>query len=215
MPTVIYLIINFLMQIFCVEQNYFSNKKEQINIVKSTPLIYTKPATALLQEGETFYYPEFADELYCGCELVLRISKAGKNIAENVAANFYDAVTVGINFIAFDNNPEPLDENLFWNATKAWNKSSVVGKWLQASDFGDKQNIDFCLYKNREMVQFCNSGLMVYNFNRLISIISNSYSLNIGDIIFTGSQVNIGELLAGDKLEAFIEDDSLLEFEIE
>jgi len=203
------------MQIFCVEQNYFSNKKEQINVVKSAPLIYTKPATALLKEGEPFYYPEFANELYCGCELVLRISKAGKNVDENFAANFYDAVTVGINFIAFDDNPESLDKNLFWNATKAWNKSSVVGKWLPASGFNDKQAIDFCLYKNREMVQVCNSGLMIYNFNRLISIISNSYTLNIGDIIFTGSQVNIGELLTGDKLEAFIEDDSILEFEIQ
>ena len=65
------------------------------------------------------------------------------------------------------------------------------------------------------MVQLCNSHLMVYNFSKLISIISNSYSLNIGDLIFTGTQVNIGELLTDDKLEAFIEDDSLLEFEIE
>ena len=56
---------------------------------------------------------------------------------------------------------------------------------------------------------------MIYNFSKIISIISNSYSLNIGDLIFTGTQVNIGELLTSDKLEAFIEDDSLLEFEIE
>ena len=203
------------MQIFCVEQNYFSNKREQTNVPKSTPLIYTKPATALLQEGAAFFYPEFANELYCGCELVLHISKEGKNISENFAADFYDALTVGVNFIAFDNNAESLDEESFWKRTKAWNNSSATGKWLPANAFSDKQNIDFCLYKNREMVQICNSGLMIYNFNKIISIISNSYSLNIGDIIFTGSQVNIGELLTGDKLEAFIEDDSLLEFEIE
>ena len=64
------------------------------------------------------------------------------------------------------------------------------------------------------MVQLCNSRLMIYNFNKIISIISDSYSLNIGDLIFTGTQVNIGELLTGDKLEAFIEDDSMLEFEV-
>jgi 2-keto-4-pentenoate hydratase/2-oxohepta-3-ene-1,7-dioic acid hydratase in catechol pathway len=104
---------------------------------------------------------------------------------------------------------------LFWKKTKAWNNSSVTGKWLPASDFNDKQNINFCLYKNTEMVQLCNSHLMIYNFSKIISIISNSYSLNIGDLIFTGTQVNIGELLTSDKLEAFIEDDSLLEFEIE
>ena len=203
------------MQIFCVEQNYFSNKREQINGVKNAPLIFTKPYTALLQEGAAFIYPEFANELYCGCELVLGISKKGRNIDENVAANFYNAITVGINFIAFDNNPESLEEELFWQKTKSWNNSSATGKWLPANDFNDKQNINFCLYKNREMVQLCNSHLMIYNFSKIISAISNSYSLNIGDLIFTGTQVNIGELLTGDKLEAFIEDDSMLEFEIE
>jgi len=202
------------MRIFCLEQNYFSNKKEQLNGVIKTPLIFTKSYNALLPEGASFFYPELADELYCGCELVLRISKGGKNIDENLAAGFYDAVTAGINFIAFDHNTGSLQEDLFWQKTKAWNNSSVIGKWLPVKDFTTTQNINFCLYKNREMVQLCNSDLMLYNCNRLISFISNSYSFNIGDLIFTGTQVNIGELLTGDKLEAFIEDDSLLELEI-
>ena len=203
------------MQIFCVEQNYFSNKKEKLNGTNNTPLIFTKSYSALLQPGNTFFYPEFANELYCGCELVLHICKNGQNITEDDATNFYDSITVGINFVAFDDDPEQPNEKLFWQKTKAWNNSSVAGKWLPASAFNNKQNIDFCLYKNREMVQLCNSGLMIYNFNKIISVISNSYSLNMGDLIFTGSQVNIGELITGDKLETFIEDDSLLEFEIE
>jgi len=202
------------MRIFCLEQNYFSNKKEQLNGVTKTPLIFTKPYSALFQEGVSFFYPEFADELYCSCEIVIRISKSGKNIVENLSAEFYDAVTIGINFSAFNNDDRLLDEELFWLETKSWNNSSVIGKWLPANDFTNKQNINFCLYKNREMVQLCNSGLMIYNFNKLISHISDSYTFNIGDLVFTGTQVNIGELLSGDKLEAFIEDDSLLELDI-
>ena len=202
------------MRIFCLEQNYFSNKKEQLNGVTKTPLIFTKPYSALLPEGDSFFYPEFADELYCSCELVIRISESGKKIVENLAADFYDAVTIGINFIAFNNDARSLDEELFWQKTKAWNNSSVIGKWLPVNDFINKQNINFCLYKNREMVQLCNSGLMIYNFNKLISHISDSYTFIKGDLVFTGTQVNIGELLPGDKLEAFIEDDSQLEFEI-
>jgi len=145
---------------------------------------------------------------------VLRISNNGANIDENIAEEFYDALTVGINFIAFDNDAGSLSEELFWQKTKAWKNSSVIGKWLPAKDFTNKQNINFCLYKNREMVQLCNSNLMINNCSKLISIISNSYTLSTGDLIFTGTQVNIGELLPGDKLEAFIEDDSQLEFEI-
>ncbi len=144
----------------------------------------------------------------------MRISKSGKNILENLAAEFYDAATIGINFIAFDNDARSMDEDSLWHKTKAWDNSSVIGKWVPANDFTNKQNINFCLYKNREMVQLCNSTLMIYNFSKLISIISNSYTLNTGDLVFTGTQVNIGELLPGDKLDAFIEDDSQLEFEI-
>jgi 2-keto-4-pentenoate hydratase/2-oxohepta-3-ene-1,7-dioic acid hydratase in catechol pathway len=202
------------MRIFCLEQNYFSNKKEQLSGLIKTPLIFTKSHSALLPEGAAFFYPEFTTELYCGCELVLRISKSGKNIDENIADEFYDALTVGINFIAFDNDANETQEEMFWQKTKAWNNSSVIGKWLPANDFTNKQNINFCLYKNREMVQLCNSNLMIYNCSKLISLVSNSYILSTGDLIFTGTQVNIGELLPGDKLEAFIEDDSQLEFEI-
>ena len=164
------------MRIFCLEQNYFSSKKEQLNGVKKTPLIFTKPYSALLPEGASFSYPKFANELYCGCELVLRISKDGKDIDEDNAGLFYDAVTVGINFIAFDNNAESLDGELFWQKTKGWNNSSVIGKWIPADNLNDIQNINFCLYKNREMVQLCNSNLMIYNCDKLISVISNSYT---------------------------------------
>lgn len=202
------------MRIFCLEQNYFSNKSEQLSGVTKTPLIFTKSYSALLPEGAAFFYPQFANELYCGCELVLRISRNGHNIDENIASDFCDALTVGINFIAFDNTPESPDEKIFWQNTKAWNNSSVTGKWLPANGFFDKENIDFCLYKNRGMVQLCNTSFLVYNLRKIISLISGSYHLNTGDLIFTGSQVNIGELLTGDLLEAFIEDDSLLEFEI-
>lgn len=202
------------MHIFCIEQNYFADKDDQKAGTSRGPLIFSKSLTALLQEGVAFTYPGFANELYGSCELVLRICKTGTNIPESEAAKFYDAISVGINFIAFDNE-EQMPEDEFWQKTKGWTNSSAVGKWMPATNFTNKSNIDFCLYKNREMAQFCNSGLMIKNFESLIHIISHRYTLQEGDLVFTGTQVNIGELLVGDLLEAFIEDDSLLEMEIE
>ena len=202
------------MHIFCIEQNYFANKDDQKVESNREPVIFSKSSTALLQEDVSFSYPGFSNELYCSCELVLRICKTGTNVPVNEAADFYDAISVGINFIAFDNE-EQMPEDEFWQKTKGWNNSSAVGKWMPVKDFDNKSSIDFCLYKNREMAQFCNSGLMIKNFESLINIISQSNTLREGDLIFTGTQVNIGELLVGDLLEAFIEDDSLLEMEIE
>jgi 2-keto-4-pentenoate hydratase/2-oxohepta-3-ene-1,7-dioic acid hydratase in catechol pathway len=203
-----------LIHIFCIEQNYFLHKREHHNEISGEPEIFLKPESALLKTGKGFQYPGFANELYCGCELVLRISKSGKDIQENIAGNYYDAITAGINFTALDNRDLSDEKELTWEKAKAWDNSSVAGKWMPVTDFKDKKDINFCLYKNRELVQVGNSGLMINNFDTIISGISSTFPINSGDLIFTGNPAGIGKLMAGDKLEAFIEDDSLLEFEI-
>ena len=197
-----------MINIFCIEQNYFAHKREQRNEISTEPIIFVKPQSALLQTSAPFSYPKFANELYCGCELVLRISENGKDIDEKLAGNYYDAITVGINFTALDNRDELKEEELFWEKVKAWDNSSVAGMWMPATNFKNKKDINFCLYKNRKLVQLGNSELMIHNFDTIISCISKSFPLNIGDLIFTGTPVGIGELAAGDKLEAFLEDDS-------
>jgi len=75
-------------------------------------------------------------------------------------------------------------------------------------------NINFCLYKNKEMVQQANSSQMIFTFDQIVAYVSQFFSLNIGDLIFTGTPVGVGECVVGDMLEGFIEDDSLLEVEI-
>ena len=203
------------MNIFCVEQNYFGHKQEQRNNIRPEPVIFVKPQGALLQTGDTYPYPDFANELYCGCELVLRICQKGKNISEKLAGAYYDSISVGINFIDPGNRYELNEGQLSWEEAKAWNNSSVTAEWKPVTDFRDKKDIDFCLYNNRELVQLGNSGLMIHDFDSIISGISKSFALNRGDIIFTGTPAGIGKVVAGDKLEAFIEDDSLLELDVE
>ncbi|MEP6950256.1 MAG: fumarylacetoacetate hydrolase family protein [Ginsengibacter sp.] len=203
------------MNIFCIEQNYFVHKQEQRNKISGEPVIFVKPQGSLLPPGAAFSYPGFANELYCGCELVLRICQNGKDLQERLAGNYYDSISVGINFTALNNRHELNEEQLSWEEAKAWNNSSVTSEWKPVIDFRDKSDINFCLYKNRELVQLGNSGLMINDFDAIISGISKSFPLHTGDLIFTGTPAGMGKLVAGDKLEAFIEDDSLLEFNIE
>lgn len=204
-----------LMNIFCIEQNYLAHKQEYRNEIRSEPVIFVKPQGALLQAGATYSYPGFANELYCGCELVLRICQNGKNVQEELAGDYYDSISVGINFTALDNHYELNEGQLSWEEAKAWNNSSVTAEWKPVTGFRDKKDINFCLYKNRELMQLGNSGLIIHDFDTIISGISKSFTLNTGDIIFTGTPAGICKVVAGDKLEAFIEDDSLLELDIE
>ncbi|RYF84878.1 MAG: 2-hydroxyhepta-2,4-diene-1,7-dioate isomerase, partial [Chitinophagaceae bacterium] len=78
----------------------------------------------------------------------------------------------------------------------------------------NKKNINFHLLKNKEQVQKGNSGQMIFSFDAIIANISNYFSLNIGDLIFTGTPAGVGECVVGDELEGFIEDKSLLAFEV-
>jgi 2-keto-4-pentenoate hydratase/2-oxohepta-3-ene-1,7-dioic acid hydratase in catechol pathway len=70
------------------------------------------------------------------------------------------------------------------------------------------------MYKNKELVQQGNSNLMINNFDRIVSYISNYFSVNIGDLVFTGTPAGVGECVVGDELEGFIEDDSMFTIEI-
>jgi 2-keto-4-pentenoate hydratase/2-oxohepta-3-ene-1,7-dioic acid hydratase in catechol pathway len=70
------------------------------------------------------------------------------------------------------------------------------------------------LYKNKELVQQGSSALMINSFDNIVSYISNYFSVNIGDLVFTGTPVGVGECVVGDELEGFMEDDSMFELEV-
>lgn len=202
------------MKIFCVGRNYLDHAKELGNEVPDEPVVFLKPKSALLQQQNPFYYPEFTNELHYEAELVLRIAKNGKYIQERHAAKYYNGITVGIDFTARDIQRQLQEKKLPWEKAKAWDNSAVVGKFMDISPDFNPGDINFCLYKNKELVQQGNSGKMLFNFAQIISNISNYFSLNIGDLIFTGTPAGVGECVVGDVLEGFIENESLLELEV-
>lgn len=173
-----------------------------------------KPKSSLLQNHTPFYYPEFTNELHYECELVLRVCKNGKYIQEKHAANYYDAITVGIDFTARDVQDELKKKGLPWEKAKAFDNSAVVGKFIELTPQFDRSSINFSMLKNNEKVQSANSSQMIFSIDRIIENISNYFSLNIGDLIFTGTPAGVGECVTGDELEGFIEDQSLFSVEI-
>ncbi|HEY0067466.1 MAG TPA: fumarylacetoacetate hydrolase family protein [Flavisolibacter sp.] len=202
------------MKIFCVGRNYADHAKELGSDVPDEPVIFMKPKSALLQPHTPFYYPEFTNELHYECELVLRISKNGKYIQEKFANKYYDAITVGIDFTARDLQNELKAKGLPWEKAKAWDNSAVVGKWVPMANIKNRKEINFGLYKNKELVQQANCNQMIFNFDYLISYISNFFSVNIGDLVFTGTPAGVGEIVVGDEIEGFMEEESLLTLDV-
>jgi 2-keto-4-pentenoate hydratase/2-oxohepta-3-ene-1,7-dioic acid hydratase in catechol pathway len=202
------------MKIICIGRNYVEHAKELGNDIPDEPIIFMKPKSALLQIHTPFYYPEFTNELHYECEIVLRVCKNGKYIQERHAANYYNGITVGIDFTARDLQDEAKAKGLPWEKSKAFDNSAAVGKFIDITPAFNRKSINFHLLKNKEVVQKANSEDMIFSFDALIANISNYFSLNIGDLIFTGTPAGVGECVVGDELDAYLEDKSLLCFEV-
>lgn len=203
------------MKFICIGRNYVEHAKELGNEVPEEPVIFMKPKSALLQTNMPFYYPAFTNELHYECEVVLRISKNGKYISEATAQQYYDAISVGIDFTARDVQSELKKKGLPWEKAKAWDNSAVLGKWNNISADLDRKNILFSMKKNGEIVQAGNTRDMIHSFDQIIAHVSNYFSLNIGDVIFTGTPKGVGECSVGDELEGFLGDESMFKIKVQ
>lgn len=202
------------MKIFCVGRNYAEHAKELGNAVPDEPVIFMKPKSALLLSHTPFYYPEFSNELHYEAELVLRVSKNGKYIPEKYAFQYYNAITVGIDFTARDIQAELKKKGLPWEKAKAWDNSAVIGSWVETNKEMLDNPILFSMKKNGEIVQSGTTSDMIFSFAKIISHISNYFSINIGDLIYTGTPSGVGECVVGDVLEGFLESQKMFELEI-
>ena len=201
------------MKIFCIGRNYLEHAKELQNAVPTQPLVFMKPPTALLLENKPFYHPAFSKNIHYELEIVLRICKNGKHIAPEFAARYYDSIAVGIDFTARDLQDTLKSKGQPWELAKGFDSSAVLSNFKPLSAF-DEKNIHFRLNKNGETVQNGNSNEMIFTFNTLVSFISEYFTLQQGDIIYTGTPAGVGKITEGDILEGYLENEKMIHCEI-
>jgi acylpyruvate hydrolase len=203
------------MRIFAVGRNYAEHIKELNNERPDEPVIFTKPDTALLRNQSPFYYPDFSRDIHHEVELVLRISKEGKNIEEKFAGKYFDAIGIGIDFTARDLQQKAKEKGLPWDIAKGFNGSAPISeKFFPVAEFKNLKDINFSLAINGGIRQQGNTSLMIFSFEYVISYLSKFFTLRAGDLIFTGTPKGVGPVQVGDTLSAFIENEKLLEFDV-
>lgn len=202
------------MKIICVGRNYAAHAAELKNEVPKEPVIFLKPDTALIPKRQPFFYPDFSSDIHYEAELVVRINRLGKNIAEKFAHKYYSEVTLGIDFTARDIQQQLKEKGLPWERAKAFDGSAPVGQFIKLNSLRNSKNIDFKLLINKEECQIGDTNDMLFSINQLISHISTFMTLKIGDLIFTGTPQGVGPIKIGDHLEGFIEDQKLLDLKI-
>jgi 2-keto-4-pentenoate hydratase/2-oxohepta-3-ene-1,7-dioic acid hydratase in catechol pathway len=203
------------MRIFAVGRNYVEHIEELNNERPDEPVIFTKPDTAVLRNNAPFYYPDFSNDIHHEVELVLRISKEGKNIEEKFAHKYYDAIGIGIDFTARDLQQKAKTKGHPRDIAKGFNGSAPISdKFIPVGDFGDLHNITFSLSVDGQERQRGNTSLMLFDFDYIILYLSRFFTLRSGDLIFTGTPKGVSPVTVGNVLSAYIEDEKLLEFEV-
>lgn len=202
------------MRIFAVGRNYAEHIRELKNESLGEPVIFMKPDTALLKNNEPFYYPDFTQDIHFEVEVLLKICKEGKYVQEKFAYKYYDEIGIGIDFTARDLQQKAKEKGLPWLLAKGFNGSAPVSEFVPKGRFQDLKNINFSLEKDGEIRQKGNTGLMLFNFDFIISYLSTFFTLKKGDIIFTGTPKGVGPIQRGNVLKAYVEDQKMLECEI-
>lgn len=198
------------MKIICIGRNYSEHAKELNNSIPTEPIFFLKPKTALLVEGRPLYYPEYTNDLQYECELVVRMSKNGKYIQEKFASTYYNAMTLGIDFTARDLQQKQKEKGLPWEIAKAFDHSAAVGSFLPITKDTQIQNLNFDLKINGETKQIGNTSEMLFTVDKIIAYTSQFITLNIGDLIFTGTPSGVGSLSVSDQLIGSLEGQEIL-----
>ena len=195
--------------------NYAAHNKElNHSLLLKEPVIFSKPESALIREGKPFFVPDFAERFEYETEIVVRINRLGKDVAERFAHRYYDELTVGIDFTARDLQEKLRAQGLPWDICKGFDGGAACGQFVPKNDFGSVDALHFHLDIDGNTVQQGTTADMLFSIDRIVSYCSRFFTLKTGDLIFTGTPAGVGPVHEGQLLTGYIEDRQLLELKI-
>ena len=209
------LLLNYyygFVKLVSIWRNYSEHAKELKNEIPDKPVVFLKPQTALLKDNKPFYYPEWTKDLHYETELVLKVCKQGKYIDEKFAQKYFDEVTVGIDFTARDLQSQQKAKGLPWEIAKAFDNSAVIGEFRKVVGDNTNNGFSFSMNLNGVEVQKGNTNDMMFTFEKIIAYASQFFTLQTGDLIFTGTPAGVGPVKIGDRLEGFLETEKVFDF---
>jgi acylpyruvate hydrolase len=200
------------MKIICIANNYAQHAKEIKHEIPDKPVFFLKPDSAILRNNNPFFIPGFSNEIHYEVEIVLKINRLGKGIQQKFAHRYYNEIGIGIDFTARDIQRVCKEKGLPWEIAKAFDNSAAIGlKFIEKKQFADINNINFHLDINGITVQKGNTSEMLFKYDEIISYISNYMTFRTGDLIYTGTPFGVGPIKIGDRLQAYIENELLLD----
>ncbi|WP_374539221.1 fumarylacetoacetate hydrolase family protein [Chitinimonas taiwanensis] len=192
--------------IFCIGRNYAAHAAELGNQVEPEPVVFLKPTSALLHEGTSIPLPPHAQEVHYEGELVLVVGQGGKHIPRATALAHIAGYGLGLDLTARDLQSRAKEKGLPWSVAKGFDGSACVSAFLPAAALPEPGEAQFWLDLNGQRRQNGDARLMIYELPFIIEYLSSRFSLQAGDLIYTGTPAGVGALQSGDVLEMGLAD---------
>lgn len=202
------------MKIIAVGMNYLPHIKELNSERPDEPVLFLKPDSALCSDKQPFFLPDFSQEIHYETELVVKISKLGKNIAGKFAHRYYEEISLGLDLTARDLQSRLRARGLPWEISKGFDQSAVVGHFVPKDRFKNIQQLHFWLDLNGKTVQQGYTAEMLFGVDQIISYASRFFTLKTGDLFFTGTPCGVGPVQKEDQLEAWLEGEKMLHLRV-
>jgi len=186
-------------RIFCIGRNYAEHIKELGNTPDEACVVFMKPASCVVPAGQPVQLPRGRGSVHHEAELVVMLSGGGRDVPPERALQHVGALTLGLDLTLRELQNELKKKGAPWELCKAFDAAAPLGDWAPY-DGRDLQGIEFTCDVNGARRQTGHTKDMLFPVARIIHILSQSWALQPGDIIYTGTPAGVGPLAAGDHV---------------
>ncbi|MCX6139149.1 MAG: fumarylacetoacetate hydrolase family protein [Ignavibacteriales bacterium] len=189
-------------KILCLGQNYAAHAKEMGSPGAELPVIFLKPSTAIIQNGADILIPPFSNNVHHEVELTLLIGAEGKNIPESNAFDYIAGYGIGLDMTMRDLQLEAKKKGNPWAVAKGFDTSAPLSDFVEK--VSDPHALEMSLSVNGERRQHSSTAAMILTIPQIIAYVSANFTLERGDVIFTGTPEGVAQVHRGDIIDAAI-----------
>jgi 5-carboxymethyl-2-hydroxymuconate isomerase len=191
-------------KILCIGRNYVAHYEELGNEAPTAPVVFMKPTTSIIYNGEKIVIPPYSDNCQYEGELSLLVGRTCKNVPEAEALDCLAGYGAAIDLTLRDVQDELKKKGLPWDIAKGFDTACSLSTFVPADTVPDPQKLDIRFSLNGELRQDCSTSLMINTVKKIVSYLSSIFTLEAGDVILTGTPAGVGRITSGDRLCAEI-----------
>lgn len=192
-------------KIVCLARNYVAHAHELGNEVPTSPVLFIKPASSIIGNGDQVEIPPYSNDCHYEVELAVLIGSRGKNVAAEEAMNLVSGYGVAIDMTLRDTQAQLKEKGYPWEIAKGFDTSCPLSTFVPAEQVADPHNLKIGLSVNGEVRQDSTTACMIRRIPETIAFITTAFTLEPGDIILTGTPAGVGQVKSGDKMKGWID----------